>query len=95
MFPVLELDPVLFQAAAEDIKNFGEDAGLTRRLVHGATLGADNTILAAMQARLEAYKRGVSLGEGYNCAKVREDRILNPALILELAEQRQSCLVVV
>lgn len=72
------------QAAAEDIaatKAAGADegAGLTRRLAHGATLGADNTILAALQAPLEAYRRGTGLGEGYNYARAREDAIMNDA----------------
>jgi hypothetical protein len=72
------------QAATEDIASLkaaggDEGAGLTRRLAHGATLGADNTVLAAMQAPLEAYKRGVGLGEGYNYAKAREDAIMNDA----------------
>lgn len=72
------------QAAAADISALkaaggDEGAGLTRRLAHGATLGADNTILAAMQAPLEAYRRGVGLGEGYNYAKAREDQVMKDA----------------
>jgi hypothetical protein len=72
------------QAAADEkadlkAKGIDEDAGMTRRLAHGATLGADSTILAAMQAPLEAYKHSVGLGEGYNYAKAREDQIMGDA----------------
>ncbi len=77
--------PDKYQQAAIDeqanlkAQGIDEDAGLTRRLTHGATLGADSTILAAMQAPLEAYKRGTGLGEGYNYAKAREDQIMGDA----------------
>jgi hypothetical protein len=73
------------QAAIDDIaaaKTAGADegAGFTRRLAHGATLGADNTILAAMQTPLEMIKRGTaSPAEGYNYAKAREDQIMEDA----------------
>ena len=58
-----------------DLKTKGVDlgAGYTRRLAHGATLGADSTILAAALSPFEAIKRGVGLGEGYNYAKAREE----------------------
>src|SRR5829696_6073427 len=64
-----------------DLKSKGidEGAGLTRRLVHGATLGADSTLIAGALAPVEAIKRGVGLGEGYNHAKAREDQIMNDA----------------
>jgi len=56
------------------------DAGLTRRLVHGATLGADTTLLAGLETPLEMIKRGTfSPAEGYNYAKAREDLIMNKA----------------
>jgi hypothetical protein len=54
------------------------DAGITRRLVHGATLGADNTLLAAALTPLEMMKRGtLNPAEGYNYAKAREDLALD------------------
>lgn len=55
------------------------DAGFTRRLIHGATLGADSTLMAGALALPEAIKRGVGLGEGYNYAKAREDQIMGEA----------------
>ena len=54
-------------------------AGYTRRLVHGWTFGADNTVLAALQTPLEMFKRGVGPGEAYNYAKAREDQIMGDA----------------
>lgn len=67
-------------AATEDKAIGGADAGLTRRLVHGATLGADNTLMAAAMTPLEMFKRGtLNPAEGYNYAKAREDYILNKA----------------
>ena len=35
--------------------------------------------LAARQTRLEAYRRGVNLSEGYSYAKARENQIVNDA----------------
>lgn len=68
------------QAAIDDISKNGEDAGFTRRLAHGATLGADSTILAGLQTPLEMIKRGTfNPAEGYNYAKAREDQIMNDA----------------
>jgi hypothetical protein len=68
------------QAAQADIAKSGEDAGLTRRLVHGATLGADSTIMAGLETPLEMIKRGtLNPAEGYNYAKAREDQIMNDA----------------
>lgn len=69
------------QAAIDERKALNPgDAGLTRRLVHGATLGADNTILAAALTPLEMIKRGTfSPTEGYNYAKAREDLALERA----------------
>ncbi|PDT55763.1 hypothetical protein CO678_41995 [Bradyrhizobium diazoefficiens] len=77
------LKPDKYQQAAIDeraaLDNPG-DAGLTRRLAHGATLGADNTILAAMQTPLEMIRQGtLDPREGYNYAKAREDLIMNEA----------------
>src|SRR5262245_31768278 len=59
------------QAAIDERKAINPgDAGLTRRLAHGATLGADNTILAAAMTPLEMMRRGtLSPIEGYNYAK--------------------------
>ena len=80
-----EAAPDQYQQAAideqADLKAKGIDAGagLTRRLVHGATLGADSTLMAAALSPVEAIKRGVSLGEGYNYAKAREDQIMGDA----------------
>jgi hypothetical protein len=74
--------PDKYQQAAideqSDLKAKGIDAGagFTRRLTHGATLGADNTILAALQTPLEMFKRGIGPKEGYNYAKAREDQIM-------------------
>lgn len=71
------------QAAIEEqaqLKSKGIDpgAGYTRRLTHGATFGADNTLLAAAQTPLEMIKRGTfNPVEGYNYAKAREDRIMD------------------
>ncbi len=73
------------QAAQTDIaaaKASGADegAGLTRRLAHGATLGADSTILAGLETPLEMIKRGtLNPVEGYNYAKAREDQIMQDA----------------
>lgn len=70
------------QAATDDIaaaKAAGADegAGFTRRLAHGATLGADSTILAGLETPLEMIKRGTfSPAEGYNYAKAREDKVM-------------------
>jgi hypothetical protein len=46
-------EPDKYQQAAidEDKAIGGGDAGFTRRLTHGATLGADSTILAAAKPR--------------------------------------------
>jgi hypothetical protein len=66
----------------KDLKAKGIDpgAGLTRRLAHGATLGADNTILAAATTPFEMIKRGTfNPIEGYNYAKAREDQIMGDA----------------
>src|ERR1700687_629854 len=63
--------PDKYQQAAIDeqagLKSQGDDegAGYTRRLAHGATLGADSTLIAGALAPIEALKRGVGLGEGY------------------------------
>lgn len=68
------------QAAIDDTAKYGEDAGFTRRLAHGYTLGADSTILAGLQTPLEMIKRGTfNPAEGYNYAKAREDKIMGDA----------------
>jgi hypothetical protein len=78
--------PDKYQQAAIDeqaslkAKGIDPGAGLTRRLAHGATLGADNTILAAATTPLEMIKRGTfNPIEGYNYAKAREDQIMGDA----------------
>lgn len=68
------------QSAADELKAnpaLESQIGLTRRLVHGATLGADNTISAAAMTPIEMFKRGVGPGEAYNYAKAREDMLLD------------------
>lgn len=61
-------------------KGIDTGAGYTRRVAHGATFGADNTLLAAAQTPLEMIKRGTfDPREGYNYAKAREDLIMNDA----------------
>lgn len=68
------------QAAIEEDKAIGgADAGFTRRLIHGATLGADNTIMAAALTPLEMFKRGINPAEAYNYTKAREDYIMDQA----------------
>lgn len=77
-----EPKPDKYQQAAIDeqanlkAKGIDAGAGYTRRLTHGATLGADSTILAGLQTPLEMFKRGVGPVEGYNYAKAREDQIM-------------------
>ncbi len=77
-----EPKPDKYQQAAIDeqaslkAKGIDQGAGLTRRLAHGATLGADSTIMAGLSTPLEMLKRGVGPSEGYNYAKAREDRIM-------------------
>lgn len=77
--------PDKYQQAAIDeqasmkAKGIDPGAGLTRRLAHGATLGADSTILAAAMTPLEMFKRGIGPAEGYNYAKAREDQIMGDA----------------
>jgi len=78
--------PDKYQQAALDeqaqLKAAGGDtgAGYTRRLAHGATLGADSTILAGLETPLEMIRQGTfSPSEGYNYAKAREDLIMNKA----------------
>jgi hypothetical protein len=74
--------PDKYQQAAideqSDLKAKGVDpgAGLTRRLAHGATLGADSTIMAAAMTPIEMFKRGINPKEAYNYAKAREDQIM-------------------
>lgn len=67
------------QAALEEDKTIGGgDAGFTRRLTHGATLGADSTIMAGLLTPLEMIKRHTANPlEGYNYAKAREDFLMN------------------
>jgi hypothetical protein len=76
-------NPDKYQQAAKADVDAADKAGLaetgfTRRLAHGATLGADNTLLAAAETPLEMIKRGTfNPVEGYNYAKAREDEELN------------------
>lgn len=78
-------EPDKYQQAAQDeiaaIEAKGGDvnAGVTRRLAHGATLGADSTLIAAALSPVEAIRRGVGLKEGYNYAKAWEDAVLDKA----------------
>jgi hypothetical protein len=78
--------PDKYQQAAIDeqaslkAKGIDTGAGLTRRLAHGATFGADSTLLAAASTPLEMFKRGtLNPVEGYNYAKAREDQIMGDA----------------
>lgn len=78
--------PDKYQQAALDeqaaLKAAGADTGtgFTRRLAHGATLGADTTILAGLETPLEMIKRGTfDPREGYAYAKAREDQIMADA----------------
>ena len=74
-----EVPPDQYQQAALDERAAikPNDAGFTRRLIHGATLGADSTIAAAAMTPFEMLKRGIGPGEGYNYAKAREDLIMD------------------
>jgi hypothetical protein len=69
------------QAAIDEAKSnpgIDKEAGYTRRLVHGYTFGADNTIEAAAVTPFEMIKHGTfDPREGYNYAKAREDRLMN------------------
>lgn len=72
------------QAAVEErdamkAKGIDAGAGLTRRLAHGATLGADSTLMAAAMTPLEMFKRGINPKEAYNYAKAREDLTMGDA----------------
>lgn len=73
------------QAAIEErdlLKSKGVDtgAGLTRRLVQGATFNLADEALAGLTTPLEMIKRGTfSPREGYNYAKAREDLNLEDA----------------
>jgi hypothetical protein len=50
----------------------------SRRLAHGFTLGADNTVLAGLETPFEMARHGTwNPVEGYNYAKAREDELLN------------------
>lgn len=76
------MKPDKYQQAAIDeqgdlkAKGIDPQAGYTRRLAHGATLGADSTILAAAMTPVEMFKRGINPSEAYNYAKAREDQIM-------------------
>lgn len=71
--------PDQYQQAAidEDKAVGGANPGFTRRLTHGATLGADSTIMAGLMTPLEMFKRGINPKEAYNYTKAREDLIMN------------------
>ena len=78
-------EPDKYQQAAINDVGAAEKAGLgqtgyTRRLVHGATLGADNTLIAGAMTPFEMFRRGTwNPAEGYNYAKAREDLELDRA----------------
>jgi hypothetical protein len=68
------------QAAIDEDKAIGgtPSAGFTRQLTHGATFGADSTLLAAAMTPGEMIKRGtMDPREAYSFAKAREDFIMN------------------
>jgi hypothetical protein len=69
------------QAAIDEAKAnpaIDSSAGYTRRLTHGATLGADSTIMAAANTPFEMIKHGTfNPAEGYDYAKAREDYVMN------------------
>lgn len=73
------------QAAIDEAKSLDasgapRETGYTRRLVHGATLGADSTIMAGLETPLEMIKHGtMSPAEGYDYAKAREDQEMGDA----------------
>lgn len=68
------------EKAALEASGGSEDAGLTRRLAHGVTLGADSTVLAGAMTPFEMVRHGTfDPREGYNYAKAREDLIMNDA----------------
>lgn len=73
------------QAAIDEAKSLDaagvpRETGFTRRLVHGVTLGADNTIMAGLETPLEMIKHGTfSPSEGYDYAKAREDQEMDDA----------------
>lgn len=76
------LKPDKYQQAAIDERSAikPDDAGYSRRLVHGATLGADSTIIAGALTPFEMARRGtMDPREGYNYAKAREDLIMDEA----------------
>ncbi len=63
------------QAAIEDVKaNPALQDGFNRRLAHGVSLGADDTIASLALTPGEMFKRGTwNPAEGYNYAKARQD----------------------
>lgn len=72
------------QAAIEErdrLKAAGGDtgAGLTRRLVQGASFGFGDELMALATTPLEMIRHGVGPGEGYDYAKARENLILEDA----------------
>jgi hypothetical protein len=73
------------QAALEErdalkAKGIDTGAGLTRRLMQGATLNFGDEIMAGLSTPLEMVKRGTfDPREGYNYAKAREDLIMDDA----------------
>src|ERR1700730_10434238 len=78
--------PDKYQQAAIDeqamlkAKVINPGAGYTRMLTHGATLGADTTILAGLETPLEMIKHGtIDPRDGYSYAKAREDQMLADA----------------
>lgn len=82
--PKAEEDPYRVAARAEMDKRKAagvpSEAGLTRQIAHGATLGAADEILAGLNTPLEMISRGTfNPVEGYRYAKAREDLTMEDA----------------
>ncbi len=82
--PVKELNQYEQAAVQErdDLKAKGVDtgAGVTRRIIQGATFNTADEVLAGLSTPLEMIKRGTfDPREGYKYAKAREDRIIEDA----------------
>lgn len=58
----------------------GSDAGYADRILHGATFGASDEIIAGVGTPFEMFRRGTwSPSEGYKYAKTRQDLMLEDA----------------
>src|SRR3569833_235066 len=69
-------------ATLDKMKAAGIEPGIDvqRRMIHGMTLGADNTLLAAAMTPFEMVSRGTwSPTEAYNYSKAYQDEIMNRA----------------